>query len=426
MKLETSTDGNGVTVKATGRMDATWAGHVHQTVDGLLRNGQHHLRLDASGIHYLSSAGIRTLLRIHRDLANVKGSFAIIHPSRFVENTLHMTGLQELMQLPPPTTQTRQEPRKPKEPTVAKITSATKAIPAADHPAMVFETFTLPAMASLNVSKPSSWQPWNPVADSDIVTMECHRGTISIGIGAAAPSPADARPRMGEFLAAHGFVAWLPADGSEVPDYMEASGQLVPAIHSIDALQATGDPSLLLRFQPKQREGDLSLSDLLLKGFQHTGAAAISFLGLMEIQGMVGAALRRSPGSIQPDDKPAAFPHIRDWIDFCGERLHHRQQAMVIAFATRDDSHPMAKTLPPLGVQNLRAHAHALILPHRALPQGQIDCQEIISTSLAELEPINILHLLRDARHNGGLGESSFIRGACWYAAITDFEELQS
>lgn len=423
MKLETTTRGNGATVKANGRMDATWSGHVKETMDGLIRNGQHHLLLDAADIHYLSSAGIRTLLRIQRDLARLNGSFAIIHPSRFVEDTLRMTGLQELMQRPTPSPPTRQTTPKSKDSPVANTAANNTEFPAPTHPGMEIHSFTVPAKRPLTVSRPASWEPWQPVADSEILPMECPTGTFSIGIGAAAPSPAEARPRMGEFLAAHGFVAWLAGDGSEVPDYMEASGQLVPRIQTIDALQATGDPSLLLRFQPQQREGHLTLSDLLLMGFHQTRAPAIAFLGLMEIEGLVGAALQRSPGAIQPDDQPADFPRIRDWIDFCGERLHHRQQAMVIAFATSDDSHPMAKALPPLGVRNLRAHAHALVLPYRALPQGRIDCLQTITTTLAELEPLNILHLLRDSRPEGGLGESAFIRGACWYAALTDYKE---
>lgn len=117
---------------------------------------------------------------------------------------------------------------------------------------------------------------------------------------------------------------------------------------------------------------------------------------------------------------------MRDWISYCGERLHRQQQALVVAFATRSKRHPLARFLPASGKDELNVHAHALVLPYRALPQGQIDCHEIVTTTLAELEPLNLLHLLQDNRANIGLGESAFIRGACWFGAITRFEETQA
>jgi hypothetical protein len=291
---------------------------------------------------------------------------------------------------------------------------------------MRMEVFSLPSRNGMIAELAANWQPWQYVDDAAIRSIPFPLGVYAIGIGAAADTPAKARSRMGEFLAADGYAAWLATDGSDRPDYMEASGDFVPTLKAIQVLSAKGSPGLLMRFQPRQRGSALSLSELIGEGFQHLKSDAICLVGLMEIDGLVGAALQRSPGQIKQSDSPGLFPEVRDWISFCGDRLHRQQQALVVAFATCSNRHPLARFLPATGKGEINIHAHALVLPYRALPQGQIDCHEIITTALAELEPLNLLHLLQDNRATSGLGESAFIRGACWFGAITRFEETKS
>jgi len=61
-------------------------------------------------------------------------------------------------------------------------------------------------------------------------------------------------------------------------------------------------------------------------------------------------------------------------------------------------------------------HAHAVVLPFRSLPEGRIELTETVQVLFASTEPVDLLHLITDNRPLAGLGESAFIRGACWCA----------
>lgn len=53
----------------TGRLDGYWADHLDSGLTETVRDGHHHLRLDPSGVTFLSSAGIAVLdeaIRGHR------------------------------------------------------------------------------------------------------------------------------------------------------------------------------------------------------------------------------------------------------------------------------------------------------------------------------------------------------------------------
>ena len=93
MKIESRIQGASMVVEVNGRLDAAWAELMLDSVRDLVREGHHHVRLDASGLEYLSSAGIRSLLKIRRELESVSGSFGIAPAAPFVQETLRMAEL---------------------------------------------------------------------------------------------------------------------------------------------------------------------------------------------------------------------------------------------------------------------------------------------------------------------------------------------
>ena len=59
--------------------------------------------------------------------------------------------------------------------------------------------------------------------------MTFSNSSFGLGLGAFGSSFADCAGRFGEFLAVCGAVTYLPADGTNVPDYMLAAGNFIPA-----------------------------------------------------------------------------------------------------------------------------------------------------------------------------------------------------
>src|SRR6476659_3509696 len=97
MRISTSQHDGIVEVVAAGRLDESWADHLGSALDEVVRDGTHHVRLNMEAVSYLSSAGIRILLRCYQDLKDINGSFAITNPSRQVRNILDMTRLTPIL-----------------------------------------------------------------------------------------------------------------------------------------------------------------------------------------------------------------------------------------------------------------------------------------------------------------------------------------
>lgn len=409
MKCETQIQGNHAVISVSGRLDAAWAEHFHGAVQEAIRDGHHHVRIDASELIYVSSAGIRSLLRIHRELAAVKGSFGIIRASTLVADTLRLSGLEQLMPVEDAAPAVNAPP----------VVSASPVITEQGVPGICFETHAIASQGQIVARVWDGWKPWQPVAAGDLVEIGLPRQVFGIGIGAAGRDVDDVRARYGEFVAAAGCLAWLPGDGSDTPDYLEQEERFVPRLHVIQALTGDGNFSHLLRFRPEEKGAFLTLSDLFLQVFQATKANAAAMVILAEVEGLVGAALSRSPGMIQASDRPGDFPEVRNWMAFCGERVHRQSQALVVAFASRDPSHATAPYLMSLPSRTeIHAHSHAVVLPFRSLPQGVVELESSVRAAFEESEPRGLLHLIEDNRPAIGLGQSAFIRGACWCAPL--------
>jgi anti-anti-sigma factor len=418
MKIESRIQGAVMVVQVNGRLDAAWADLLLGTIRDLVREGHHQVRLDASGLEYLSSAGIRSLLKIRRELEAVSGSFGIAPAAPFVQETLRMSGLEALLL----------EEGMPAD--EAQPAAGNKTVPDEETgaaPGMHFEEHVLDASGQIIVTAHAGWRPWQQLLDCQCLEIALPRPRFGLGIGAAGRDASDIRSRLGDFVAAAGSVAWLPSDGADRPDYIEQSERFLPRLHVIQALVGEGEFSHLLRFRPAAKGACIKLSELYERVLLATQAEAAAMVCLVEVEGLVGAALARSPGWIRASDQPGQFPELREWLSFCGERVHHQSQALLVAFFCRDPAHLLAAHLTPVPSQpGLMAHAHAVVLAFRPLPQGVLDLETSVAAVFEDNTPLGLLHLIEDERPGVGLGESSFIRGACWCAPVHASPEIMT
>src|SRR5438034_3546716 len=80
-----------------GRLDAYWADHVGKAIDDAIRAGSHQIELNFAQVDYLSSAGLRLILKYYKQLKAVQGSLAITQPSGGAYAILKMAGFAEMM-----------------------------------------------------------------------------------------------------------------------------------------------------------------------------------------------------------------------------------------------------------------------------------------------------------------------------------------
>lgn len=240
-------------------------------------------------------------------------------------------------------------------------------------------------------------------------------------MGALGKNFADCGHRFGEFVALGGAAAYLPTDGSNVPDYMISSGGLVPEIQALYALKAEGEFSCFIRFDAKPNgRGAVPFSELLATMPDLVEGDAFGLVLLAESAGLVGASLNRSPVEPAGKDGMFGFPEVRDWLMFTTERAHERTLCAIAGVAVRGPEGAWKMVLRPMGGgSGVDGHFHAAVFPYSPLPKGRLQLGETVH-SLFEAETMcGLLHLIADDREIHGVGQSEFLRGACWVSRLS-------
>jgi len=173
MKISLNPQEHFLEVIVEGRLDATWAEPFLDALRGALRDGQHHIRLDAAGLEYLSSAGSRSLLQVHRELLAVNGSFAIRRALPFVADTLSMSGFGQWLEsaeLP--------EGAQPQAPDIEQPDRKLS------RDGMEIGVLSLTADGSLALRRVGDWRPWQAVTPEACAAESFSANRFALGIGA--------------------------------------------------------------------------------------------------------------------------------------------------------------------------------------------------------------------------------------------------
>ena len=184
--------------------------------------------------------------------------------------------------------------------------------------------------------------------------MPLAAGAFALGVGALGRDYDDCRGRFGEFLAAAGVAAYLPTDGSNVPDYLMLGETTAPNVRLCYGLVYEGSFSRMPRFETKNDAGTVTLSQLAELSLELSGADAVGMVLVAESAGLMGAALRRSPAEDAPAEAPFAHPGVREWLTFTAERAYRSSTTLVVGVALRGDPGPL-RTARPAGGQRAAA-----------------------------------------------------------------------
>jgi anti-anti-sigma factor len=404
MEIVTQQLADALEVKVKGRLDNYWGEHLQRNLEQLIRGGAHHLRLNFSGVSYLSSAGVGLLVRFNRQLKAIGGSFVIITPSDHVKLVIELCHLSPILFSAQPTASrpiTQAEPRRFATPDASfELIECSAARP-----------LTCESIGDPDLLTGSGYGP------QDCRAIRFPASTFGLGLGAFGHGFEDAHARFGEFLAVEGSAAYLPTDGTNVPDFMVSSGDLVPELKTLYGLRCEGDFSHLLRFEASTPTNAIALTDILHTALEVTNAPVIGLAMIAECGGLVGAALRRSPAAASASFK---YPDIRGWLSFSTERLYARSLALVTGIGSSTASGRFASFLRPLGAgTGPFGHFHAAAFSYHPLQKGEIDLKATV-TALFESENLQgVLHLLTDDRQAAGPQQSEFVRGACWISALS-------
>jgi len=80
-----------------GRVNAASADSLQYKLETAIKEGHTNILLNMAQIEYLSSIGIRVILKIYKQTAEQGGKFNIERPSENVKNVLGMVALKDML-----------------------------------------------------------------------------------------------------------------------------------------------------------------------------------------------------------------------------------------------------------------------------------------------------------------------------------------
>ena len=408
MEITKQTAGQFTELIIKGRLDGYWADHLTSALEEVVRGGADHVRLNLAGVGYISSMGIRVLMKFYEQLHGINGALVVSNPSEPVKRVLEMMRLGKLL-----TSESA-------DPAPAAVPETGRRI---DRKTACFEVFDCAPNAKLKcavVGDPALLSSCG-FRNEHSRTMTFPESTMAIGLGAFGHHFEDCEQRFGEFLSVAGAAAYQPTDGSNVPDYLIAEGSFVPELQVLYALVCKGPFASLARFEANSEPGAVPLSDLAEAALEISGAATAGIAMIAESAGLIGAALRQAPTQSAFKGELFHYPEARRWLSFSPEHSHMRSLAVIAGFASSSPDGLLAPMLRPIGPGSpIRGHFHAAAFSYRPIKKGRVDLKTTIR-SVFEAETLQgVLHLLADDRESAAAAQSEFVRGSCWISPIAE------
>lgn len=403
-------------LQLVGRLDANWAERVGQAIETAIRAGHHQLDLDFAQVHYVSSAGIRVLIKYYKQLKAARGLLRVLRPTEAVLSVLQLSGIATLL-----VAAALEEAMAPTASSGEPAAATPTAPRAFERDGVAFEAHELDRDGRFEgrwIGQPAAFAAGG-LQPGQAVAVRCAPDVLALGLGAFGNSADDAAGRFGESLAVAGAAVTLPTDGSSVPDYQVVEAQLVPDLQLLYGFAACGRFARLLRFEAgRSARGVLGLGHLVEAALADLATPAAAFAILAESASVIGATLQRSPEQAA-GSSPLDFPAVRDWLSFTTERTDDRNLVLIAGVAERQPAPAAAAGLRPVGPgTDALGHFHAAVFPYRPLPKGRLDLAESVAQLLGTDSALSVLHLLADERPFEGVGQTDLMRGACWVAPL--------
>lgn len=414
MVITTQTLDSRQVLQLEGRFDANWAEQVAKAIDSAIGAGHHQLDLDFAQVNYISSAGIRVLLKYYKQLKAARGTLRVLRPPEAVLLVLQLSGIAPMLV-------TAAEEGTAGPANAPGSTEGDSKPRCWERNGVKFESYRLPSDGQFEVclqGRPEAFADGTlSVAQSH--QLRCTPDVVAVGLGAFGNGPEDTQGRFGEALAVAGVAVTLPTDGSSVPDYQLTQGHLVPELHLLYGLTARGGFSQLLRFEAgRSPRGIIGLGELVESALQDLAWSAAGFAILAESGSVVGANLQRSP-ALAAGQAALGFPTVRDWLSFTTERTDERNLLLIVGMAQSPPQPAFAACLRPIGPGTAaHGHFHAAVFPYRPLAKGRLELAEAVAQVVSTQTAQTVMHLLADERKFEGVGQTDLMRGACWLGPL--------
>lgn len=324
MDLQFNPRGKAVVVSLAGRLDAHGALEAEQGLADIGK-GPEMVVLDLDKVPYLSSAGVRLFVALHKTLQARGGKLFLARLQPYCLEVIKVTGLASVLNI-----------RKDLDEALAEAGPEARQWRSnggrfAFHPGS---------------DKSGGIEVLGKIEDvlAARVTPEMVKSKrfsakeYSLGLGALGPSVNDVMPLIGEMITIGGTMVWLPTDGNDTPDFLvpHADSEAVVIRTGFNASIA-GEFNEYVEFESDDPAG-LSMDALYRALFDlakqrrpdYRGVIAIALRG--EVSEVYGSGVTRSPIAAHAPENgkwitdPSNFP---SWFEFDQEPRHRNMTGLI-------------------------------------------------------------------------------------------------
>jgi|SRR4051794_1502458 len=96
LTITTTADGDRSVIAVGGEIDVHTCGELEDAVRRAYGTGGSQILLDVSGVGFIDSSGLRSLITLQQEVANNNGALQLRAPSRPVLRLLEVTGLTSM------------------------------------------------------------------------------------------------------------------------------------------------------------------------------------------------------------------------------------------------------------------------------------------------------------------------------------------
>jgi len=409
MELQTERRDGILVFVMRGRLDGYGAGQLADAVEASLQADDRSVVFDLAGVNYLSSAGIRVLIAVKKQLKGRSGTLALAGMQEYPRSVLDMAGVTTIFPLYPGVGEAVTACRGPLD-SLSVINEIARTPVTINGVAYTVEPASTRS-SSLRVTGSLDTMLHARLTEGDIRAIPLSALQYSLGIGALGEDVLDALPLLGEMITLHGSVVWLPTDGNETPDFFtpaKDTGEL--SIYSGYNVALDGPFHEIVTIDAGD-EGSITLSEVYRTIFDVAREQRREFAGIVAlamwavVDGVCSLGVKRSPiaASSPENGLPInAEENAGEWLED-NDEPRYRGDTMVsfgfgIDYSACNDEHLSALTdrnRPK--TQQLQLHNHGVVF--RGVPwDATLDLPRQIERIVSEGEFVDMRHLKDSTR----------------------------
>lgn len=383
-------------VAAKGRIDALSAPEIQKVFHQLVLEGSRVLLADLSGVHYISSAGLRVFIITQKELKKVGGELLFLGLMPQVMDVFRMSGFDKLFRIV----------ASPDDISALFRTTQTSAslqcIKTGDVSLEYVES-DAPAGSLFLIGSTDKMEN-AAYAEKDVVAVPASRMRSGCGLAALGESFDEYKNLFGEAMVINSNFFYYPAVRHPSVDFMlNAHADPSAQYKFLHGFGVSGDYQYLLSF--KSEKGALDLASLINDFLSISRTNLIGITLLAESKGIWGMNIKRPPILEQrPTGSESIFASrlFPEWFDFPVEPAHAGAVVAATGIAVRNPR-DLPQAFGQLFSGGNLFHLHGGIFDKAPISNNMRDFDRELARVFNELEVSKIQHLLGQSRFAGGM-----------------------